>query len=413
MLEYLWGLESPMDLVKSIKNSYHYILAHLGAILYQYPSKGLFVIGVTGTKGKTSTVELINSGLEEAGFKTALNSSLRRKIGDESVWNGGRSMPGRFYLQQFLREALQKGCQFAIVEVTSEGVVQHRHRSIDFDAGVFLNLKPEHIESHGSFAKYKKAKLNFFKHMGRFSNKKNKYFFVNKDDESADDFIRAAENNKNSDGKGSTKIVLYSKSSLKSNLLGEFNQYNIGAAEAVLRSLVVGDDIIERAILNFKGIAGRLEEVQSEPFKVYVDYAHTPDSLEAVYKTLRPATKGKLICVLSSTGGGRDKWKRPESGKIASVYCDEIILADEDPYDEKPEAILEEIESGIKNGKIAKKIVDRREAIKHAVSLAKPGDTIIMTGKGSERSIHIAGGKTIPWSEKEVALEVLKESRVI
>ncbi len=432
MLEYLWGLESPMDLLRHLKHSYHYVLAHLGALIYKFPSSHLFVIGVTGTKGKTSTVELINAGLEAAGYKTALNSSLRRKIGDESVWNSGRSMPGRFYLQQFLREALQKDCKFAIVEVTSEGVAQHRHRAIDFDAGVFLNLKPEHIESHGSFTKYKEAKLNFFRHMGRFSNKKNKYFFINKDDESADDFIRAAENNRNSDGEGATKIVLYGKSSLKSNLLGEFNQYNVGAAEAVFKALVIPEETVDSAIADFKVIPGRLEEVLNKPFKVYVDYAHTPDSLEAVYKTLSPevtpmgspigVTSGKprLICVLGAAGGGRDKWKRPEFGRFAGEYCDEIILTDEDPYDENPATILEEIESGIKNTKNYKlkttnysKIIDRKEAIRYAISLAKPGDTVIMTGKGSENTIHIADGKTIPWSEKEVAMEVLRESKVI
>lgn len=405
VLEHIFGLNL-LDLLKAIKNTYHYILAHWGAFIYKFPSKHLFVIGVTGTKGKTSTIELINAGLEEAGFKTALNSSLRRKINRESVWNDGRSMPGRFYLQEFMREALQKDCEYAIVEVTSEGVVQHRHRAIDFDAGVFLNLKPEHIESHGSFEKYKEAKLKFFRHMGRFSSKKNKYFFVNRDDDAADDFIRAAETDGAAEGVN-VRVIIYGASETPSNLLGDFNKYNIGAAEAVLRSIAIPDEVIERAFKKFKVIPGRLEEVADKPFKAYVDYAHTPDSLEAVYKTLKKQDS-KLICVLGAAGGGRDKWKRPEFGKIADTYCDEIILTDEDPYDEKPEKILEEIEAGIKN-KTPHKILDRREAIKYAFSLAKPGDTVIMTGKGSERGIHVAKGEVIPWSDKEAALELLKE----
>lgn len=405
VLEHIFGLNL-LDLLKAIKNTYHYVLAHWGAFIYKFPSKHLFVIGVTGTKGKTSTIELINAGLEEAGFKTALNSSLRRKINRESVWNDGRSMPGRFYLQEFMREALQKDCEYAIVEVTSEGVVQHRHRAIDFDAGVFLNLKPEHIESHGSFEKYKEAKLKFFRHMGRFSSKKNKYFFVNRDDDAADDFIRAAETDGAAEGVN-VRVIIYGASETPSNLLGDFNKYNIGAAEAVLRSIAIPDEVIERAFKKFKVIPGRLEEVADKPFKAYVDYAHTPDSLEAVYKTLKKQDS-KLICVLGAAGGGRDKWKRPEFGKIADTYCDKIILTDEDPYDEKPEKILEEIEAGIKN-KTPHKILDRREAIKYAFSLAKPGDTVIMTGKGSERGIRVAKGEVIPWSDKEVALELLKE----
>ena len=375
------------------------------------PSKDIFVIGVTGTKGKTTTIELINAGLKKAGYKTALNSSLRRKIAENSVYNKGNSMPGRFFLQRFLREAVRASCKFAIIEVTSEGIAQHRHAGIDFDAVVFLNLRPEHIESHGSFEKYKEAKLNLFKHLAKSRASKNKLFFVNKDDEYSKDFVKAAGE--------SGKIIPFSKSSIKSRLMGEFNKYNIGAAEAVLRVLGVPDEKIKNAILNFHGVEGRMELVLSKPFKVYIDYAHTPDSLEAVYQTLYKlkANSSKLICVLGSAGGGRDKWKRPIFGKLAAEYCEEIILTNEDPFDESPEKILEEIESGIKASKSYKlkaisflKILDRREAIKKAVSLVKDADTIVITGKGAERFMRFANGRKIEWSDKDVTLEILKEA---
>lgn len=416
ILDFLWGIDSPLHLLKSAKNAYHFLVAHAGAAIYRHPSRSLFVIGVTGTKGKTSTVELINAGLEAAGHRTAINSSLRRKIGDESRWNRQNSMPGRFYLQNFLREAKKDGCEFAIIEVTSEGVVQSRHRGISFDAAIFTGLHREHIESHGSFEKYRKAKLNFFEYVKNKSHKIPKLFFINIEDENARHFIEAARNGKNED----SKIFLFLKSQTPSNLAGDFNKLNIGAAESFLTAIGVPQETIKRAFSNFKGVPGRMEQVLERPFKVYVDYAHTPDSLESVYKSLKNDEENdaaKLICVLGSAGGGRDKWKRPQFGEIAANYCDKIILTDEDPYDEDPTKIIKEIKSGIPvNYPILSNVhalLDRREAIKHAISLAKEGDTVILTGKGSERSIHAAKGKIIPWSDREVALEVLKEAKVI
>ena len=409
--------------MKFLKNIYHKILPLLGAVVYGFPSKKIVVIGVTGTKGKTTVTELINAGLEAAGYKTALNNSIRRKVGEASGSNKGNSMFGRMYLQKFLREAVNTGCKYAIIEVTSEGVRQHRHERIEFDAAVFINIHPEHIESHGSFEKYREAKLEFFRYVKNYSKKPHKYFFVNHDDENSSHFIKVIE---------PADITYFSKSDLQSGLFGDFNKSNVGVAVAVLKKLGIKDEIINRGMANFKGVPGRMEFVQREPFAVVVDYAHTPESLEAVYQTLSvsrsnvngqssmvvaPVAARKLICVLGSAGGGRDKWKRPEFGKIAERYCKEIILTDEDPYDENPESILEQIESGFSQTLNPKsetlknfwKILDRREAIKKAIELAKPGDVVIMTGKGSEKSIHVAGGKTIPWSDSSVALEALKE----
>jgi UDP-N-acetylmuramoyl-L-alanyl-D-glutamate--2,6-diaminopimelate ligase len=383
-----------------VPSAYHYLLAFVGALIYGFPSKKLKVIGVTGTKGKTTTLEFINAGLEEAGRKTALLSSARIKIDKDSKPNLlGNTQPGRFFAQYFMREAVKKGCEFVLLEVGSEGVVRHRHRFIDFDVAAFVNIHPEHIESHGSFEKYREAKLKFFRYARR-SSKKNKKFFVNQEDDSADYFIKAA---------GREEIVLAVKTTIPIRMFGEFNRENAGIAEAILRSFNIEDKVIEKAFREFNGVPGRMEYIQKEPFAVVVDYAHTPDSLEAVYKNLKPQ-KGKLICVLGSAGGGRDKWKRPKMGNIASQYCAKIILTDEDPFDEDPAQILEEIKTGIPDEQVQriKIILDRKQAIQEAISLAISGDAVIITGKGSEPYLRVRGGEKIPWSDVGVAKEILE-----
>jgi UDP-N-acetylmuramyl-tripeptide synthetase len=395
--------------------TYHYTLALLGAIIYLFPSRKLKVIGVTGTKGKTTTIELISSILEAAGYKTAVLSSVNLKIGSKIKKNTfGNSLPGRFYTQYFLSQAVKAGCNYAIIEVTSQGIPLSRHRFIFWDRAVFLNIHPEHIEAHGSFENYLKAKLSFFEYVARHPGAKNPEFFIQSQDGHAEDFIRAA---------GNFSVVRFSpqtldalKIKLPSSLSADFLKINIAAAVAVTRSFNISEGAIKKGVENFKGVEGRMEVVVQKPFRAVVDYAHTPDSLEAVYKYLKKGSREKMICVLGSTGGGRDKWKRPILGKVAAQYCDKIILTDEDPYDENSFSILEDIEKGFSQVPGSKfqvssknywKILDRREAIKKAVSLAKAGDTVICTGKGSEEWIHLAKGQKLPWSEKGIIKSLL------
>ena len=377
---------------------YHTVLAFVGACIYKFPASRVFVIGVTGTKGKSTTIELINAILEAAGKKTAILSSVRVKISDQSKSNPfDNTMPGRFFIQQFLSEAVGADCQYAIIEVTSQGVAFNRHLFIYWRAGIFINLSAEHIEAHGSFEEYRQQKLKFFRYTRSLGGR----IFVNKDDRNSRYFKEAA----------GEEVILYSKSELPSQLAGDFNKYNIGAAAAVGQWLGINEKIIQKAIAEFPGVPGRMEFIQKKPFVVVVDYAHTPDSLRKVYETLRaishPEIPTKLICVLGSAGGGRDRWKRPEMGRIASEMCDQIILTNEDPYDEHPEEIIEQIASGIHSGHIHK-ILDRREAIKKAISLAQSRDTVVITGKGSERWIHLANGQRLPWSDKETIEAVIK-----
>lgn len=399
-------------MLKKAKRTYHFLLAWLGATLYGNPSKKLFVIGVTGTKGKSTTIEIINAGLEAAGKKTAISSSVRIKIGDVSEVNdSGNTMPGRFFLQNLMSKALKASCEYALIEVTSEGARQYRHRFIDFDVAVFTNIHPEHIESHGSFEKYRDAKLSFFRDVAKLSGKANKHFFVKKEDDNAKYFADAAGSN----------VTLYSKEDVSSyelspTLRGDFNRDNAAAADAVLKTMGISEATRRAAFKTFRGVPGRLEFVKSKPFAVVVDYAHTPESLRTVYTTLRTELKpSKLICVLGAAGGGRDKWKRPKFGEIASQYCDSIFLTDEDPFDEDPKEILSEIKSGISDKFPKSKIqdiIDRREAISSAIGLAGEGDAVVITGKGSEPYIRVAHGKRIDWSDRRVVEEILNKNNI-
>lgn len=404
--------------------------------MFGFPSRKLFVIGVTGTKGKSTVLELINATLEAAGKRTALLSSVRRKVCAHDAANlSDNTMPGRLAIQGFLKDAVKAKCEFALIEVTSQGVTQHRHRFIDWDAAVFINLAPEHIESHGSFEEYREAKVDFFRYLAK-SKKTTKHFFINENDANHHYFEEAARRVPDA------KINFFSRDrfikeelgrhyDLRSQasrrvigdwLLADFNLENAAAAVAIARTLRVDWPSIQRALDSFRGVPGRLEFVQKQPFSVVIDYAHTPDSLEKVYQALDPValtprSGGELICVLGSAGGGRDKWKRSAMGKIAATHCSKIILTNEDPYDEDPMEIIKEVEDGfleIDHPRLRPDhyfcVLDRKEAIQKAVSIAKKGDVVVITGKGSERWIHVARGKKISWSERCAVEEALKNT---
>ena len=409
------------------RSAYHFLWAWAGAAIHRHPSSKLFVIGVTGTKGKTSTLEIVNAILERANKRTALISSLRVKVGDESAKNRtGNSMPGRAYLQRFLRAARREGCDYALVEVTSQAVVQHRHRFVDWNMGAITNLAPEHIEAHGSFENYREAKLDFLKYVIGRGGK----VFLNRDDKNFPFFF---------DALGSYEPIVYSKDdeffhdalphilstrmrregAAPHFLMSPFNEENVAAAVAIAKELGIDNRSIDDAILEFEGMPGRMEYVRRGHFTAVVDYAHTPESLEAAYRAAKPKPSAqfphpRLICLLGAAGGGRDAWKRPAMGAIAADHCDEIILTNEDPYDEPPEAIIEEIAQGVigagppRAGQRMERIVDRAAAIDRAVSLANEGDVVIGTGKGSEEWIHGPRGSKTPWNERaafEAALE--------
>ncbi len=396
---------------------YHFTLAFLGAAFYSFPSKELNVIGVTGTNGKTTTIRMIYEILKKK-YKVAYFSSIESRIGKEQKDNNLRmTMPGRFTLQKFFKRALNANCDCVLVEVTSEGIKQFRHKFIDFNVSVFTNLSPEHIESHGSFEKYRAAKQELFKetsnvHILNMDDENIEYFefpadkkyYYGKESSGKKEEIIAT--NCVSDKKGSTFKIEGVKFELP--LLGSFNIYNALAAICVGLSQNINLENCAQALKDVKEVEGRMETVIDNSFRVIVDYAFTPNALEKVYKTIKKSFKPKkLICVLGACGGGRDKWKRPVLGEIAKNNCQEIIVTNEDPYNEDPEKIIDQIIKG--TGPKAKKIIKRRKAIRESLKLADKGDIVVITGKGSESSICLKNGERKSWDDRKVAIEEFKK----
>ena len=330
-------------------------------------------------------------------------------------------MPGRLKMQKFLRKAVNAKCDYVVMEVTSEGIKQNRHKFINFYITAITNLTEEHIESHGGFDSYKLAKSQLFRLPHKVS-------VVNGDDPSAEYFLNfnASEkivysiNEEYGDNNYETviaqNIIVGSEGvkfevdgySFSLRLLGEFNIYNalcaicIGLVENIKLKTIA--DILKTT----NPISGRMEKVIGEPFSVFVDYAHTPDALEKALKTISEFKTKKIILVTGAAGGGRDKWKRPEFARVGQKYADYVLITNEDPYNENPETILDEIASGFSEVLSSKfqvlRVLDRRKAINKALQLAKDGDIILVAGKGAEPLMVTKEGP-IDWDDREVVRE--------
>lgn len=404
--------------------TYHFLLAFAGAVLYGFPSRKLKVIGITGTKGKSTTVFLAGKILEEAGFKIGWISSATIKVGDKEWLNPHHmTMPGRFVIQRLMSRMAKEKCQYCLIEVTSEGIVQNRHKFISFQTAVFLNLRPEHIEAHGSFENYRAAKLELFKAV-----KKN--HIINLDDENAERFLQFPAEKKigftaNSKQQAGLSVIYYSLLSVAGegisfkiegkefnlNLIGSFNAGNALAAIGIAISEGVSLDICKKALGKINQIPGRMEVICDKPFKAIVDLAHTPDSYQEVFKAVKVLPHTRIITVMGAAGGGRDKWKRPVLGKIAAENSNIVILTNEDSYEEDPSQILSEIKAGIVNNGFLNsnlfEVLDRREAIRKALVMAKESDIVLILGKGTEQ-LMVVGDEKIPWDDRKVVREELK-----
>ncbi len=394
---------------------YHFVWALGSALLYGFPARNLVVIGVTGTKGKSSVAETLHTVLQSAGYKTALAGTIRFAIGEESRPNLYKmTLPGRGFIQQFLSEAVQKGATHAVIELTSEAALQYRHTFLDLNALIFTNLEPEHIESHGSMERYFKAKLAIGRSLER-SHKDPRAIIANIDNEYGKRFLTLAVENKIPFSFADAATAVITDQQVSFSCAGtaftfpQPGRFSVMNALAVIKTtewLGIPLDTIAAGLASVHKIAGRAERIETgQDFAVVVDYAHTPDSLTALYE----AFPQRKICVLGNTGGGRDTWKRPAMGKIASDYCTEIILTNEDPYDEDPRTIVDAMAAGM--SKTLQIIMDRREAIAAALRAAHPGDAVLITGKGTDPYIMEAGGKKTPWSDAQVAREELKKLR--
>lgn len=390
----------PKSVFNFFQPFYHWGLAFAGALIYGFPGRSLEVVGVTGTSGKTTTIELLYEIFSQAGFRTAAISSLRFRMPERTELNMLKmTMPGRFKLQRLLREAKQAGAKYVFLEVTSEGIKQYRHKFIKFYAAIFTNLSEEHLESHGGFKNYRRAKGELFRIAP--------IHILNGDDPNFEFFSQIPTKKK-----VTYKMADYPED-LKTKLSGEFNKNNILAAVTFAKEEGISMDIIKKVVGGFSGLPGRMEFVDSptgEPqrFKVLVDYAFLPQALEKVYGTLNEMGYKKLIAVTGACGGGRDKWKRPRLGDVAAQYCQKVFVTNEDPYDEDPMKIIHEVAG---NHKEFIKILDRREAIREALKAAKrgEGEAVVITGKGAEPWIMGPGGTKTAWDDREVVREELKK----
>lgn len=414
----------PTALLEHIRPYYHYALAYLGSVLYKHPSDELMVIAVTGTKGKSTVVELLTKILEADGKKVASLSTIQFKIGGDVEPNRYKmTTPGRFFVQHFLRQAVDAGCTHAVIELTSEGAKQFRHKFINLDALIFTNLTPEHIEAHGSFENYKKAKLQIAQAVAD-SAKQPRYLVVNMDDEHAQDFLNFPVEEKLPYSLSDLKLYTLHKDgvglifrngdeevTIRVPLVGLFNVYNTLATITMAQALGVKLSTIEQALRSVSSIKGRVEHIHppegaQKRVTGVVDYAHTPDSLEKLYQAFKDAPK---VCVLGNTGGGRDTWKRPEMAAIAEKYCDHIILTNEDPYDEDPRKIVEEMERGVTDKNKVEIIMDRRLAIATAIEQAVDNGYVIVSGKGTDPFIMGPHNSKEPWSDATVVKEELNK----
>ena len=389
-------------MVRSLKNFYHLLRAVLATIFFRFPTKNLFVIGVTGTDGKTTTVHLITHILKAAGKKTAMISTV-------SAPGFHVTTPDSWQLQRFLRKAVDEKKEYVILEATSHGLDQHRLFGCNFKMGVITNVTYEHLDYHGTWKNYLKAKARLFNGV--------KWAILNRDDASYryldTEILRYRD----------IKIITYGikkKADLtpetfkfKTNLLGEFNLYNCLAAISAAKILGIPDKKIRQSLLSFEPVSGRLEEIdEGQDFKIFIDFAHTPNAFRQILPALKKITQGKIIHVFGCTGD-RERTKRPIMGEISAKFSDKIILTHEDTYSEDPKKIIAEIEPGVeKGGKILAKnywkIEDRREAIKKAIEMAEKGDIVLVTGVGHQNSLNI-GGKEISWSDQKEVRKILEK----
>lgn len=387
---------------QKIKNIYHFFVALTATIFFQFPSKKITVIGVTGTDGKTTTVNMIYHVLKSAGLKTSMVSTVNAQIGEKSYDTGFHvTTPNPFQIQKFLAKAVKNGDKYFILEATSHGLDQNRLAFIDFQVSTITNITQDHFDYHKNWQNYASAKLKLFKNA--------KIAVLNLDDPKSYEFLdKNIHGKKITYGKGQSADVSPTNYHIKLEIAGDYNLSNALAASAVASSVGVPKAMIIKSLSSFTGIVGRMQEIPSKKdFKVIVDFAHTPNAIEQALKTLK-SPNSQLIVVFGAAGE-RDRLKRKLMGQSADREADIIVLTSEDPRSENPAKIAKEIAQGIQNKKMDKDLfieLDRRKAIKHAFSIARSKDTVAILGKGHEKSMNIRG-KEVPWSDIEIARQLL------
>ncbi len=383
---------------RTLKNLYHWVTSWVYVVLNGFPASKLVVIGVTGTDGKTTTSHLIYDILNVAGVRVALVSTVGARMGEEEIDTGFHvTNPDAGALQPLLRKIVDRGFTHLVLEVTSHGLDQNRLVGIPFTIAVLTNVTHEHLDYHGTLANYLKAKAKLMRG--------SRYSILNSDDDSFDYLSFRA----------GGEVIPYAKTEIKvtnPKLWGDYNKYNIGAAQATVKKLGINPQVVEHVVNNFSGVPGRREEVElGQKFRALIDFAHTPNSLKLLLEQLRSEllVNGWLILVFGCPSL-RDATKRPIMGKIAAELADKIIITAEDPRTESLEIIYQQITANLTNVEMQKVVRqdDRQQALNQAVHLARVGDIVVATGKGHEKSMCF--GKTeVPWSDREAMEQAIKK----
>jgi len=429
--------------------AYHFFLAFFGALLYGFPSRKLIVIGVTGTSGKSSTIFFLKQIFEQMGKRVCTLSTIEFSLPSQTRLNDKKmTMLGRFFIQKFLRQALRERCEVALIETTSEGVVQHRHRFINYDIAVLTNLYPEHIESHGGFENYKNAKKTFFEYAASLPHKKingaavQKGSVVNAAVPQADEFLDIAFDRRALFARNDEELFVEFARLADAELIlgkdvfedargvhfdvnrrhadmpiyGEHNVSNVLAGMAVCRLLGIKTKTIVPLLAHIAPPPGRIERIpEADPFgfTAIVDYAFEPVAMKALYDTVASWNPKRIIHVFGGTGGGRDVARRFTVGKLAGEAADICVITNEDPYNDDPRQIIWDVagaveQTGKVRGENLFEILDREEAIQKAVAMAETGDVILVTGKGSEQGM-VVGGAIVPWDDREMVRKALEK----
>ncbi len=392
---------------QNTKNVYHLFVAMLANAWYKFPSGKFKVIGITGTDGKTTTVNLIYHILKESGKQVSMISTVGAIIGGQEFPLGFHvTTPSPLQLQKFISKILTKKEKdnYLVLEVTSHSIHQNRVWGIPFEIAGITNVTHEHLDYHKTYENYLQVKAKLLKRA--------KTAVINRDDSSYEPLFKIL-------GESSKKIITYGMHknanvnpqtlSLPSSIWGEYNKYNSLLAASICLKLGISQENISSAIKSFTLPKGRAQIVYQKDFTVMVDFAHTPNAFEKLLSSIKPKVKGKLIHVFGSAGL-RDKTKRPLMGSISAKFADTIIITSEDPRSENVLDITSDIKSGITSGQRKKvgieEISDRQSAINKAIFLAKKGDFVVITGKAHETSMNLGNGEE-PWDEFKAVKKAL------
>lgn len=419
----------PRGLFRAIEPYGHLIEAFVFNLINGFPGRKLKVIGVTGTNGKTSTAFMIHRMLQESGYNTGLMTTVAWGVGDgiKPQIHHYTNVPVPEFMQR-LKVMKAAKVDYLVMEITSQALAQNRAYGVPFSVAVMTNITHEHLDYHGTFERYRDAKRKLFKRANK-NRKGLRTGIINAEDPSADLFaqdvlkpvlygidqgeLRAIDVKLSPSGSSYTASIGDDKYPVNIKLPGSFNVYNSLAAVGVGRALGLTSDQITRGIAALDGVEGRMTRVdEGQDFDIIVDYAHTPDSFEKLFKDLKPVVKGRLI-VMFGSAGRRDEAKRPVQGELAGKYCDEVVITEEDDRDIDGLEIMNEIAAGAtKAGKIKDKdlflVHDRTEAIQFTLGRASKGDTVLLLGKGHEKTIE-REGREDPWDEIGTAQAVLKQ----